>query len=107
MRVTPDEETSNWRAVCGQTARTVRREGRLTAVPTPIAAPLGALCVVLNAPQLAKARQLSLLTLRVLTLRFGPWINGTVKNVNEQRRDLLSTRNCLYKCAGRHTSQML
>ncbi len=25
---TPDEETSNWRAVCGRTARTVRRAGR-------------------------------------------------------------------------------
>src|SRR5688500_15142719 len=27
-RDTPDEETSDWRAVCGRTARTVRREGR-------------------------------------------------------------------------------
>ena len=27
-RDTPDEETSNWRAVCGRTARTVRRAGR-------------------------------------------------------------------------------
>jgi len=36
-RDTPDEETSDWRAVCGRTARTVRREGRLTAFPTPIA----------------------------------------------------------------------
>ena len=27
-RDTPDEETTNWRAVCGKTARTVRREGR-------------------------------------------------------------------------------
>src|SRR6267142_418595 len=32
----PDEETSNWRAVCGKTARTVRREGRPKAFPTPI-----------------------------------------------------------------------
>ena len=24
----PDEETNNWRAVCGKTASTVRREGR-------------------------------------------------------------------------------
>ena len=34
-RDTPDEETSNWRAVCGRTARTVRRAGRVT-FPTPI-----------------------------------------------------------------------
>ncbi len=27
-RDTPDEKTANWRAVCGKTARTVRREGR-------------------------------------------------------------------------------
>jgi RNA-directed DNA polymerase len=27
-RETPDEVTANWRAVCGRTARTVRREGR-------------------------------------------------------------------------------
>jgi hypothetical protein len=27
-RDTPDEETSDWRAVCGRTARTVRRAGR-------------------------------------------------------------------------------
>ena len=29
--------TSHWRAVCGRTASTVRREGRLVAFPTPIA----------------------------------------------------------------------
>ncbi len=34
-RDTPDEETNNWRAVCGKTARTVRRAGR-QAFPTPI-----------------------------------------------------------------------
>jgi hypothetical protein len=28
QRDTPDEETNDWRAVCGRTARTVRREGR-------------------------------------------------------------------------------
>ncbi len=28
LRDTPDEETTDWRAVCGKTARTVRREGR-------------------------------------------------------------------------------
>jgi hypothetical protein len=27
-RANPDEETTDWRAVCGRTARTVRREGR-------------------------------------------------------------------------------
>jgi hypothetical protein len=35
-RDTPDEENINWRAVCGKTARTVRREGRLIAFPPPI-----------------------------------------------------------------------
>jgi len=35
-RDTPDEETSDWRAVCGRTARTVRRAGRVTPFPTPI-----------------------------------------------------------------------
>src|SRR5260221_14632724 len=29
-RDTPDEETTDWRAVCGKTARTVRRAGRVT-----------------------------------------------------------------------------
>ncbi len=28
-RISPDEEIANWRAVCGRTARTVRREGRV------------------------------------------------------------------------------
>ena len=32
----PDEETNDWRAVCGKTASTVRREGRRPAFPTPI-----------------------------------------------------------------------
>ena len=35
-RDVPDVETSNWRAVCGKTASTVRREGRRQAFPTPI-----------------------------------------------------------------------
>ena len=34
-RDTPDEETNDWRAVCGRTARTVRRAGRQP-FPTPI-----------------------------------------------------------------------
>ena len=34
-RDTPDEETSDWRAVCGRTARTVRRAGRAQALPDP------------------------------------------------------------------------
>ena len=33
-RDTPDEETSDWRAVCGRTARTVRRAGR-DSLPDP------------------------------------------------------------------------
>ena len=33
----PDEETTDWRAVCGS-ARTVRREGAAKAIPTPIVA---------------------------------------------------------------------
>ncbi len=34
-RVNPDEETIDWRAVCGRTARTVRRAGRAQALPDP------------------------------------------------------------------------
>jgi hypothetical protein len=34
--VDPDEETTDWRAVCGRTARTVRRAGRGDPSPTPI-----------------------------------------------------------------------
>ena len=34
--VNPDEEILDWKAVCGKTARTVWREGRLIAFPTPI-----------------------------------------------------------------------
>jgi hypothetical protein len=33
QRLNPDEETINWRAVCGRTARTVRREGRFLPYP--------------------------------------------------------------------------
>ena len=35
LRDTPDEETTDWRAVCGKTARAVRRAGRATALPDP------------------------------------------------------------------------
>ncbi len=35
-RAHPDEETTDWRAVCGRTARTVRRAGRAQLFPTPI-----------------------------------------------------------------------
>jgi hypothetical protein len=42
-RVSPDEETIDWRAVCGRTARTVRREGwPERAIPTPMCAREGA-----------------------------------------------------------------
>ena len=34
-RDSPDEETIDWRAVCGKTARTVRREGRCKSLPYP------------------------------------------------------------------------
>ena len=34
-RDTPDEETTDWRAVCGRTARTVRRAGTAKAVSDP------------------------------------------------------------------------
>lgn len=36
MRVSPDEEIVDWRAVCVNSARTVRREGWRKAIPTPI-----------------------------------------------------------------------
>ncbi len=35
-RDTPDEETTDWRAVCGKTARAIRRAGRREPFPTPI-----------------------------------------------------------------------
>ena len=35
-RDTPDEETNDWRAVRGRTARTVRRAGRAPTFPDPI-----------------------------------------------------------------------
>src|SRR5262245_25235613 len=34
-RANPDEETTDWRAVCGRTARTVRRAGRAKALSDP------------------------------------------------------------------------
>jgi hypothetical protein len=34
-RANPDEETANWRAVCGRTACTVRRAGRTRVLPDP------------------------------------------------------------------------
>ena len=36
LRVNPDVETTNWRAECGRTARSVWREGRAGAFSTPI-----------------------------------------------------------------------
>src|SRR6202522_2958330 len=38
-RDVPDVETSNWRAVCGKTASTVRREGRCKSLPYPYQGP--------------------------------------------------------------------
>ena len=35
LRDSLDEETTNWRAVCGKTARTVRRAGSAKADPDP------------------------------------------------------------------------
>src|SRR5271169_3037419 len=35
VRDTPDVETNHWRAVCGRTARTVRRAGRGSPLPDP------------------------------------------------------------------------
>jgi hypothetical protein len=35
-RDTPHVEPNDWRAVCGRTARTVRRAGRVMPFPTPI-----------------------------------------------------------------------
>ena len=36
----PDEETTDWRAVCGRTACTVRRAGRARALSDPYQLPL-------------------------------------------------------------------
>jgi hypothetical protein len=36
-RANPDEETTDWRAVCGRTACTVRRAGRARALSDPYA----------------------------------------------------------------------
>src|SRR5262245_13573945 len=36
-RANPDEETTDWRAVCGKTASTVRRAGRASALSDPYA----------------------------------------------------------------------
>ena len=41
QRVNPDVEIADWRAVCGRTARTVRREGRALAFPYPYRLPKG------------------------------------------------------------------
>jgi len=35
VRETPDEDTTDWRAVCGRTACPVRRAGRALALPDP------------------------------------------------------------------------
>jgi hypothetical protein len=42
-RANPDEETTNWRAVCGRTACTVRRAGRTRILPDPYLRPLPAI----------------------------------------------------------------
>src|SRR3990167_7881493 len=40
-RANPDEETTDWRAVCGRTASTVRRAGTARAVSDPYQANFG------------------------------------------------------------------
>jgi hypothetical protein len=47
-RVNPDEETTDWRAVCGRTACTVRRAGRARALSDPYQ---GMLCHRLLIPE--------------------------------------------------------
>ena len=44
-RANHDVETTNWRAVCGRTARTVRREGRARALPYPYRCPFRCLTI--------------------------------------------------------------
>jgi hypothetical protein len=51
-RANPDEETTDWRAVCGRTACTVRRAGRPRALPDPYLGNLAATggCGLMSAP---------------------------------------------------------
>jgi hypothetical protein len=46
-RDTPDEETNDWRAVCGRTARTVRRAGRAQTLPDPYRSLLNSITCVM------------------------------------------------------------
>ena len=48
-RDTPDEETNDWRAVCGRTARTVRRAGRSLTPSRPLSKTLGARTLTFSA----------------------------------------------------------
>ena len=45
QRANPDEEIADWRAVCGKTACTVRREGRASAFPYPYRLPKGGIFI--------------------------------------------------------------
>src|SRR6476620_8880643 len=58
QRDNPDEVTANWRAVCGRTARTVRRAGTASAVLDPYHA---AGTEIGKRPKLASLRQRTLL----------------------------------------------
>src|SRR5262245_36031248 len=55
-RANPDEETTDWRAVCGRTACTVRRAGRVSAFPDPYQLQLDCL---IPAPNIAPPRSLT------------------------------------------------
>ena len=67
-RDAPDEETTDWRAVCGKTARTVRREGRPQTVPTPISRDAGRVGSRVLRPRLAG----SVADARALAIRPAP-----------------------------------
>ena len=70
-RDTPDEETSDWRAVCGKTARTVRRAGRVDTLPDPYRIVNHATVEAVISPQNPSAPP------RLQDLAFGSqWFNG-------------------------------
>src|SRR5262245_24218940 len=54
-RANPDEETTDWRAVCGKTASTVRRAGRARALSDPYPSSAGSIFPDPELAEVAKA----------------------------------------------------
>src|SRR6266508_6411653 len=78
-RANPDEETPDWRAVCGRTARTVRRAGTAKAVSDPYRFWNTIIIDVFDFPQLAAAKPLFAQCIYVPLVRSHQFLSKSLK----------------------------